>query len=110
MKIKISKKLAMSILTTGALMYLAGPAVIQSGGVPLPGGGVIPVPPGGTWTPKWAVGDLIRSHNLPSASWTIYGVNYETRRYQVLFNFAGASDQIYVDAANIEGSDLYKWS
>ena len=68
-----------------------------------------PEPPVPTeWTPKWALGDVLYSHNLPGANWTVQEIIYASKQYRVMFYFAGGAESILVDAANLESSDIYK--
>lgn len=101
-KIKIQKNLVGLLATALALNYLVNP-VIETTGVPLPGG-----QPPSTWSPRWAVGDVLKSHNAINFQFQILSIDYSAKRYFIIRTFAGSTENAYVDAANIESADIYK--
>lgn len=108
-KLKPPRFSRQSALTVGA--GLLGLVLLRAGSswpgpAPAPGPGIPPIG-GQPGTPKWSVGDVLKSTKLPSATWTILSIRYETKEYFARLDFAGSST-IKVFWTQLETSDFYK--
>lgn len=95
---KIPKKTGQLVVAS-----LLGIGLLEGAGSPSPGPG-----PGPGWTPKWSIGDDLRSTAIPDARWRVIWIDYTVKRYQCEFTFAGATSVIEVDAFQLEATTIYK--
>lgn len=104
-KLKLPRFSREAALSVGAALLgiILIPRINVSGGTP-------PVPPigGGSWSPRWALGDLLKSRDLPDATWLVKLIDYAGKRYGCGFTWAGPTQDIWVDAANLEVPGIYK--
>lgn len=66
-----------------------------------------PPEPPGPWSPKWAIGDMLKSHTI-DATWIVHQINYDNQQYYCEFSFAGSTQFIWIDAVALEDPSIYK--